>query len=315
MKRYRLFGVTLASNFPFVNRLVPADGEPDVTFTCARKAPVKWQAASGGEQVAIDEGRASLHRFEGFEVLRFPRLADFYLWPDRIACHLRDPRHDYLVEIRLLGPVLSYWMERRGICALHASAVAVGGGTVAFLSGNAGGKTAMAAALLKAGGLLLSDDILMVERRRGGIRAHPAYPQMRMWPDEARHFLGHCRGLERIHPRYATRRIPVGANGLGGFCAMARKLDGICILERRGARERGHEVRITPVSPQAALMALLRHSFSPRLVEAAGLQPRRLRLLARIVDEVPVRKVVFPSGFERLRHVCDAVLTYICTAC
>jgi len=310
---YRVFGLTLASDFHFASGLMPAEGAPNVTFTCVQSAPVPADWGRVGPsyvspyRTEAGESVASLYRAKEFDVLRFARVADYYLWPHSIVCHLLNPAYGYLVEIRLLGPVLSFWLERRGVCALHASSVVVGGYTAAFLSGNSGGKTALAAALLRAGGLLLTDDILMVECRRGAIVGRPGYPQMRMWPDEARHFLGRSRNLERVHPHYSKRRIPIGADGLGSFCPVARKLDGIYVLERRAAVESGREIRIAPVRPQAAVMELLRHSFSPGLVEAAGLQPRRLSFLARMVRDVPVRKVVFPSGFQRLPRVCEAV--------
>ena len=87
-----------------------------------------------------DDGESSayVYRLDDCDVLRFTREADFYLWPDRIVCHLLDPACAYQVEIYLLGTVLSFFLERRGIPALHASAAAVGDRAVAFLSGNRG---------------------------------------------------------------------------------------------------------------------------------------------------------------------------------
>jgi hypothetical protein len=56
------------------------------------------------------------------------------------------------------------------------------------------------------------------------------------------------------------------------------------------------------------LIELVRHSFSPHLVQAAGLQPRRLDLFARLVMQVPVRRLRYPSGFERLPEVVERLL-------
>ena len=65
--------------------------------------------------------------------------------------------------MRLLGPVIAYWLERAALPVLHASAVAVGGEAAAFLAGSTGGKSSLAAALVAAGCPLLSDDLVAIE--------------------------------------------------------------------------------------------------------------------------------------------------------
>ena len=104
------------------------------------------------------------------------------------------------MEIRLLGPVFSFWLELQGIPVLHASAVLVEGQAVAFLSSNYGGKTSLAATLMQAGHPLLTDDFLPVERGDGLYLGRPGYPTMRMWPEEAEHFLGSYEDLGLVHP-------------------------------------------------------------------------------------------------------------------
>ena len=148
MSTFRIFGLTLASDFAFANRLVrgAAGDTPDVTFICAHLPPrdVDWQASAPAytSPDRSDDGESSayVYRLDDCDVLRFTREADFYLWPDRIVCHLLDPACADQVEIYLLGTVLSFFLERRGIPALHASAAAVGDRAVAFLSGNRGAR-------------------------------------------------------------------------------------------------------------------------------------------------------------------------------
>ena len=65
---------------------------------------------------------------------------------------------------------------------------------------------------------------------------------MRMWPDEAQHFLGHYRDLEIVHPQLDKRRVVVGSEGFGTFCAEARPLACIYIPERRDPAEWGEGV-------------------------------------------------------------------------
>jgi hypothetical protein len=55
-------------------------------------------------------------------------------------------------------------------------------------------------------------------------------------------------------------------------------------------------------------MELLRHSFMMRAVQALGWQPQRLALFAQLIGQVPLRRLRYPSGFEHLPRVRDAVL-------
>ncbi len=331
----RLFGLTLCSDFAFANRLVlpvssAADGSAvtrlmpgaaDLSFTCVAQAPLatNWEqvrpAFSSPWHTEEGESVGYLYQLHSCDVMRFTQCADFYLWDNRIICHLLDPALRYLVEIRLLGPVLSFWLERRGIIALHASAVVVGGQAVAFLASNEGGKSALAAAFMQQGYALLTDDILPVERVEGTLWGRPGYPTMRMWPAEALHFLGHYEDLDLVYPELSKRRVPVGEGGLGTFCADSQPLECIYLPQRRDPAEAGTEVRITPIPAGDAMIELLRYSFTPHVVEALGWQRERLDLLAHVVQHVPLRRLAYPSGFQYLPRVREAVLEDLARLC
>lgn len=313
-RRVSIFGLVLATDFPLANRLEDAAGPPDLRFTCASEAPlpVSWQRLTpifeSPLRAADGSSVTTLFRLEDCEVLRFRRSVDFYLWPERIVAHLIDPAHAHEVEIRLLGTALSYWLERRGIAALHAAAVDVEGRAVAFLSGNRGGKTSLAATLMQAGHALITDDLLAVERLGDGFLARPGYPQMRMWPEEAAHFTGGYVDLATVHPELTKRRVPVGAGGFGSFCDASRPLERIYLPRRRPPAEGRSEVEITPRSPRDAVIDLVRHSFSPFVVEATGLQDGRLTFFSRLVERVPVCALDYPAGYDRLPRVARGVL-------
>jgi hypothetical protein len=53
---------------------------------------------------------------------------------------------------------------------------------------------------------------------------------------------------------------------------------------------------------------LFAYTFNHRLVQAAGLQPQRLALFAALVQRVPRRRLVYPSGYEHLPRVREAIL-------
>jgi hypothetical protein len=213
-----------------------------------------------------------------------------------------------LIEIYLLGYVFACWLEWRGMPALHASAVVVDGHAAAFLSSGGGGKSSSAVALMQAGNTLLTDDILPIEHVGGAYLGRPGLPQMRMWPEQARHFLGRYEDLDLVHPSVSKRRVPIEEGGFGAFCSVPRPLACVYLPERRDPADWGTRIEIEQVPLREAVMALIGHSFVAPVVGALGLHPHRLGFFARMVSRVPVRRVVYPSGYDRLPLVKDAIL-------
>ena len=316
-KLYRIFGLKMASDYAFTNRLLEGSGSPDIIFTCVDKKPISdnWLDASPTFVIpgssADSESAISVHRMKDCCIVHFARIVDFYLWPDRIISHLLDPALRYLIEIRLLGEIFSLWLELSGIPALHSSAVVVNGMAVAFLSSNHGGKSALAATLMQRGHPLLTDDILPIVDCKGLFFGRAGYPQMRMWPDEAEYFLGHFSDLEIVHPWYTKRRVPVGQNGFGSFSGEDLPL-GMFYIPIRKDIEDG-EIRIDPISPRDAVIELVRNSFSPLIVEALGLQKKRMEFFGRLAMSVKMRSLIYPSGFHHLPEVREAIIEDIAT--
>ncbi|HEX7185268.1 MAG TPA: hypothetical protein VF756_25820 [Thermoanaerobaculia bacterium] len=309
-----VFGFNLASDFPFAGRLVPGDGPPDLTLTITLGPMVvsDWKGLvpvyRSPAQIPDGRNTVCLYRWGDHEVFHFSRIASFSFTERSITCQPYGPFSE-AAEVRFLGPVLAYWLERQGLPALHGSAVEAGGRSVAFLSSQGGGKSGLAAAMMKlAGCKLLTDDILAVEESEGAFLARPGYPQMRMWPDEAEHFLGCFEDLPRVHRNYSKRWVEVGPGGLGSFQDAPAPLASIYLAARRRTEDTYDRIEVRRVHPAEAVIELVRHSFAPHLVEAAGLQPGRFDTLARLAQRVPVYRLSYPSGFDELPRVVEAVL-------
>ena len=70
----------------------------------------------------------------------------------------------------LLGPVLGLLLRLRGVTCLHASAVAFGDRSVAFVGSAGAGKSTTAAAFAKQGFGVLSDDIVALAESGGAFQ-------------------------------------------------------------------------------------------------------------------------------------------------
>jgi hypothetical protein len=313
-RKFSLFGLTLASDFTFANRLAPASGPPDLTFTCDQHASLFDQSPPGeliySSTTRTEAGQSvfQIYRSETSDLLRFTDVADFHIKPEAIRCRLKNPDYLYLVEIHLLGNVLSYYLERSGILTLHASAVKMSGRAVAFLANNTGGKSSLAATFMQAGNPLLTDDILAIECTGNKIHARPGYPSMRMWPPAANHFVGQHEDLEIVHPNLKKRRVPVGGDDFGEFCEHPLPLACIFIPARRDPARWGTKIEIETMRPTDAMMKLIGHSFTAQLMETLGWQKRRLAVLAEMVERIPVKRLVYPNGYEYMPRVREAIL-------
>ncbi len=272
----------------------------------------RWQGISPSyiSPYKTKNGKSVLLAFQrpDSDVLHFPNTADFYLTADRILCYQLHQTKDYEIERWLVGTVLSLWLELKGVPVLHASSVVIEGKAVAFLATNLAGKSSLAAALMLRGYPLLTDDALALECGDSHCVGRPGYPRIRLWPDQAKHFLGHFEDLELIHPDASKRNVPIGPDGIGVFCDKSMPVGCIYIPRRKEPQEKRGSVEILSVSPRDAFIELVRYSFTTRILSKFGLQGERMQSLTQIVLQVPIRRLQYPSGLQFLPQVCETIV-------
>ena len=308
---WSLIGLGLRSAHVFENRLAPDSGTPDLRFAYVNHDPIApgWEglapAYASPNLVDDDQPWLAVFRTPACTVLHFGGVATFFLFDDRIACRVLDPAYAYMVELHLLGYVLSVWLEQRGVLMLHAAAVEADAHAVGFLATDKGGKTSLAASLMQLGHPLVSDDIVPLETGPEGAIARSGYPQMRMWPDHAALFAGPVERLETVHPRLDKRRIPVGPGAFGSFTQLQRLPLACLYIPERVVDA---PITITALPIAAALVTAAEHSFAVGIVEGLGLEIERFGRLAQVARHVPIRRLVYPDGVEHLPAVRTAVL-------
>jgi hypothetical protein len=239
--------------------------------------------------------------------MRFPASGDFVLTEEGIEVFLPVPEKAAEAEINFLGPVMAYWLERSGRPALHASAVGVRGRAYAFIANHGGGKSSLAAACLAAGCSLITDDLLPLEKSREHYLAVPGYPQMRMWPEQAEHFLGEYLDLPKVVPGIEKRRVLIDGNGFGRFQQQSLPLAAIFSPERASSQQ----VTIAPMPANKAFMQMIAGSISPYIVEATGLQAKRMQIFSDLLRSVPVYRLQYPEGFANLSSVVAQLLDWL----
>jgi hypothetical protein len=237
-----------------------------------------WRDRAGG---VIAHGYVN----RGWPTLAFPGEAVFRFSSEGgPVCAVARP-HLSREEIRdtYLRTVLPLVLQVRGAEVLHASAVWLGEGVVAFCAVSETGKSTLAAALGRSGYAVWADDAVVVSVAEQGVRVLPLPFRSRL---------------------RAASRAWLGETGDGHFrCAPQEgPLRAIFFLERREERPLGAR----PLPPADAFPALLRHAYCFSLQDVS----RTRQMVERYMElacRVPAFELTFPSGLAHLPAMVDAV--------
>lgn len=289
MKRrtYCAYGLRVRSAFdlPIANSTEVLD-EPDVNLRLVDESEVigQWSDANGSPawqtmfpnncHVRCERGQAGDH------LLTYGRKASFHL--DRegrtLLCAPVD-RGSIEWQRFLLDTVLHCVSLIRGFEALHASAVSMQEGVVAFVAAPGGGKSTLAAELVRRGHSLFSDDVLALSRAGGEVLAH-AGPSLMTLPENC--VLGGVGDPLEVSTEDGTTWVRVSRAG-----SDPQPLAGIFVLDRRPGAD------LNAVRETASPGRLLPHMLSLDRHPARGLS--RFGLLRELVSSVPVYRL-------RVRH-------------
>ena len=201
------------------------------------------------------------------------------------------------------GSALGFVLRLRGITCLHGSAIAIGDAAVAVVGPSGSGKSSTAAGFARLGYAVLSDDILALLQSGAGFAVEPAFPHVRLWPQSARSMFGSWDALPRITPNWDKCQLDLEAHGFA-FQSEPLPLAAIYFLDERST---GNGVaRIEPMTPAAALIALVSDSHATEFVEAAQ-RAAEFDVLARLLATVPARRVMPCADMARIPELCEAI--------
>jgi len=260
---------------------------------------VEWLSRGSGRIPWYGKlGTASAYRFDG--------VADFAFPPDgrfvKMALHPGADHAD--LEFALYRGVLPRILHLRGVTCLHASAVAVSGGVVAFCGPSGAGKSTLSAALVSRGLSLVSDDVLPLQPGPSGrdVLAGPGLPELRLYPATAE-LIGVNEQMAPPLPgetkaRWQPRRAPDSPLPLLGIYLLEPSL--------RGSSEA--PASASPLPPARALLDLISNSFwvHPRQTNALAMD---MVCFGQLLRSVPVSRLAFELSETGLQAVEDLVVS------
>jgi hypothetical protein len=204
----------------------------------------------------------------------------------------------------LLGPILGFVLRLRGVVCLHASAIAFGDQAFAVLGPAGAGKSTTAAAFAQRGHAILSDDVLAIVDQDGSLLIQPAYPRIRLWPSSVGNLYGSSEALPRLTPTWDKRYLDLSVNGYR-FEPRPRPLAAIYILSARSADPAAPFIEAEPA--QAALIRLVANGYVNYLLDQE-MRMREFRLLARMIAEVPIRRLTPHEDLAYLPRLYETIL-------
>lgn len=264
-----VYGLRIRSMLPLPGAPLPDDAPADVTVhvgarpadaaafdeAVCRPVHVSETRLDGTPVLVVDRPRAdSLLRLRYAEGIRFHVAAA----GDEVWCDWRAPLTAADAAIFLLGPVMGSVLRRRGVLALHASAVVAGDGAWAFLGPGGSGKSTLAAALAQAGHAVVTEDLLALRPRDGAWYAAPAYRGIRLWEDAAR-LVRRGAELPALSPTWAKRDLDLTRHALPMASAPV-PLRGLVVLDDYGAA--GMPPLMRPLPAQELLLEVIANVYA-----------------------------------------------------
>jgi hypothetical protein len=215
---------------------------------------------------------------------------------------------DYLATY-LRGPVMGFILRKRGVTALHASAVSLCGRAIIMCGESRSGKSTIAAALALKGVPVLCEDVTALTVGGHGYYIEPGYAQVGLWPDAVETLLGNADALPRLTPSWEKCFLPLDGER-ARFEPQQRSLGVIYVLAPRTNSE--DVPRIEQISPREALLGLVRNTYMNWLLDRKQ-RAAEFDFLSRLVTNVPVRRIVPHSDPARIAALCDLIVADVQT--
>ena len=200
----------------------------------------------------------------------------------------------------LLGIAFGVLCHQRGIPPLHASAIDVTDGCVAFVGDSGMGKSTLVAALAARGHQVIADDVCFLRRsEQGQLRAWPGINQLRLCEDAMKALGCDGPGVERVSRGPDKYLIPLRPPRNSGD---QRRLRRVYQLDSAADGER---TSVTRLQGAATVEVLMQNIYRSSLAAHMGRKPAVFVVCAAAARDVPVFRFSRPLGFHALRKAVD----------
>jgi len=264
-----------------------------------------WTFSDGGDTWL------SFGKWEGDYLLRFPELADFLVSEDGNSVRCFPEPDIPLDTIRhlLIDQVIPLLLSQLGKHVLHAGAVVLAEGAVAFLGKTGLGKSTLTASFCDRGFRLLTDDCLELKRQGEQLIAIPGYRGVRLWPEIVSAVFQKEPMLAPV-AHYTEKLRVIPTNGHLEFSADPAPVRRVYVLAPPDQTGGTRDIRITPLTKRESLMELVKQSYRLDINDRTKLSKEFLWLTQTVA--LPLfYSLAFPRDISRLPEVLEAILANV----
>jgi hypothetical protein len=208
------------------------------------------------------------------------------------------------VATYLRGPVMGFVLRRRGVTALHASALNICGRAIVLCGESESGKSTIAAALALRGTPVLCEDVTALRVIGDAFCVEPGYAQVGLWPDAVETLFGASDALPRLTPSWEKCFLPLDGER-ARFEPKERPLGVIYLLAPRTASD--NAPRIEQISPREALLGLVQNTYMNWILDRKQ-RAAEFDFLSTLVKSISVRRIVPHSDPARIAALCDLIV-------
>lgn len=293
---YRAFGLDIHSEVPFMT--INGVGKEADVIVRLEKLPTHWledDRASAG-YVEID-GETIWFVWEGLGVMKINEGRSIIIDP---VPGILPSLLNQAVQSAGLGLIL----HQRQTMTLHASAVEINGGVVAFVGYKGAGKSTTAASLFAQGHQLVTDDLLVMkmDEAENIVSAFPGIPQLRLWPEAVVASLEEDPELLPRNSDLSTKRLRDAGSR---FVGRALPLQAIYVLDFH--KDDTTEVTVEPVPQRDACIELVRHSYALHYLGNRGASAGHLKQSQLLTSIVPVRRLLRPKDLAGIPKLVEKI--------
>jgi hypothetical protein len=313
MALYQLYGTVVQSEIGIPELPLAEEREPECIFRIESGHKNDLNAVRWQRHWTLPTGEIwlSIAQNETHYLLRFPEMADFRVTLDgtQIICR---PGHDIppqTIQHLFLDQVLPLALSKRGKLMLHASAVALPAGVVAFAGTTGMGKSTLATSFSSQGFALMTDDCLYLDIANSQLLATPGYPGSRLWDDSIETLFEYEPVLSEVAHYSHKKRLAFQSNNLA-FCYDTLPVKRIFFLSPDDGDEDAEDISIIRLAPREAFMALASYIFKLDVSDRDMLITDFNRL-KQIAELSLCYRLSFPQQFSLLPQVRETILRHI----
>lgn len=247
---------------------------------------------------------AEFHRWPAGFLVRFPGQVDFVIDTASLTTSAHPvPGCEEAAQTLFENAVVPLLGNHCGVLHLHASAVVLPQGVIAFLGRSRSGKTTLAGAFARRGYPYLTEDVLELRRSDSGYSVIPKPLPLRLFADSANRLLGteHGGGADA-----GSRKAPLAATDKLPFAAEPAPLRHVFLLQPPPGSA---AITLRPTDPVRALAALAQQSFVLDVDDRTRLAEHFSRL-AVLADAIPCTELDYPRDYNQLEAVVSAIIAH-----